>query len=158
MSKPHANNPTISGSGYVTSWPRVLIALLLVVGGIVWMALYINLAKDAALFDPKMGGTKPHTPLPFMSAMGRWNYLVGFGLICAGLTAAAHKATPLGRGTGVVVGMLFCFLFGLVWIVVFYFLGDNISKVPVMKDLDQYNLVVGIAFMAVGFTYATKWE
>ena len=32
------------------------------------------------------------------------------------------------------------------------------AKVPVMKDLDQYNLLVGIGFMAVGFTFATKWE
>ncbi len=158
MSKPHAHNPTVTGSGYATSWPRVIIAVLLVVGGIVWMALYINLAKDAAQFDPKLGGTAPNNPIPFMSSLGRWNFLIGFGMICTGLTAAAHKMTPLGRGNGVVVGMLFCFLFGLIWIVVFYFLGDNLGKVPVMKDLDQYNLMVGIAFMAVGFTYATKWE
>jgi hypothetical protein len=28
----------------------------------------------------------------------------------------------------------------------------------VMSDLGQYNLVVGIGFMAVGFVYATHWE
>jgi hypothetical protein len=27
-----------------------------------------------------------------------------------------------------------------------------------MSDLGQLNLLVGVGFMAVGFTYATKWE
>ena len=36
--------------------------------------------------------------------------------------------------------------------------GDNLPKVPVFNDLDQWNLVVGIGFMAVGFSYATRWE
>jgi len=30
--------------------------------------------------------------------------------------------------------------------------------VPVMNDLRQSNLFVGIGFMAVGFTFATRWE
>ena len=92
-----------------------------------------------------------------MGDLLRWNFLIGFGLIFLGLAFAAHPSTPLGRGRGVVVGMLGCFLIGLVWIVVFYFIGQDAS-VPVMKDLDQYNLLVGIGFMAVGFTFATKWE
>ena len=72
---------------------------------------------------------------------------------------AAHPSTPLGRGRGVVVGMLTCFLLGLLWICTFYVLsGDQLHKVPVFNDLDQYNLVVGIGFMAVGFAYATRWE
>ena len=29
---------------------------------------------------------------------------------------------------------------------------------PLINDLGQYNLVVGIGFMAVGFTFATHWE
>lgn len=158
MSKPHAQQPAISGSGYVTSWKRCLLALLLVAAGIAWIVVYINFAKDAALFDPEFGGTAPKDPTRFMADLGRWNFLIGFGLVCLGLTVAAHPTTPLGRGRGVVIGMLGCFLIGLIYIVVFYFVGNNIGDVPLMKDLDQYNLVVGIAFMAVGFTYATKWE
>jgi hypothetical protein len=92
-----------------------------------------------------------------MGDLQRWNYLIGFGLIFLGLTVAGHPSTPLGRGRGVVVGMLGSFLIGLLWIVVYYITGSSI-EVPVMKDLDQYNLVVGIGFMAVGFVYATKWE
>jgi hypothetical protein len=30
--------------------------------------------------------------------------------------------------------------------------------VPLLTDLAQYNLVVGIGFMGVGFVYATHWE
>ncbi len=70
---------------------------------------------------------------------------------------SAHKTTPLGRGRGVVIGMLGCFLIGLIWIVTFYFVSQS-GNVPVMQELEQYNLLVGIGFMAVGFTFATKWE
>ena len=92
-----------------------------------------------------------------MADLEKWNYAIGFGLIFLGLAVSAHKLTPLGRGRGVVIGMLGCFLLGLVWIVLFYFIGQDTS-VPVMNDLGQYNLMVGIGFMAVGFTFATKWE
>ena len=38
--------------------------------------------------------------------------------IFLGLVLAAHPSTPLGRGRGVVVGMLGCFLLGLAcWLV-----------------------------------------
>jgi hypothetical protein len=161
VSKPKARNPMVSTSGYETSIPRVVVAVLLVVVGIAWMAVYTNLAMDAANFKPIEGVdiAKPDNPLPWMASLGRWNYLIGFGLIFLGLIVASHRTTPLGRGRGVVVGMLGCFLLGLLWIVVFYFVGQEADfNLPVMDQLDQSNLFVGIGFMAVGFTYATKWE
>jgi drug/metabolite transporter (DMT)-like permease len=89
----------------------------------------------------------------------RWNYVIGFGLFFLGLAVAAHPSTPLGRGRGVVVGMLGCFVLGLLWICTFYVLADGtLNDVPILNDLQQSNLFVGIAFMAVGFTYATRWE
>ena len=83
-----------------------------------------------------------------------------FGLILTGLLVSAHPSTPLGRGRGVVVGMLGCFLIGLIWICTYYVMSGQswADNVPVLNDLGQYNLMVGIAFMAVGFTYATRWE
>ena len=84
--------------------------------------------------------------------------LIGFGLLLVGLMVSAHPSTPLGRGRGVVVGMLGCFLIGLLWICTFYVFSDDLSKLPIFNDLGQWNLVVGIAFMAVGFSFATKWE
>ena len=159
MSKPAARKPTVTVSGYETSLVRVIIAALLVLAGIAWITVYTQVAMDAANYVKIPGVKKPDTPFPWMSDLKRWNYLIGFGLIFAGLIAAAHKKTPLGRGRGVVVGMLGCFLIGLVWIVTYYFVGqDDSVHIPVMDKLDQMNLLVGVGFMAVGFTYATKWE
>ena len=42
-----------------------------------------------------------------------------------GLVVSAHPSTPLGRGRGVVVGMLGCFLIGLLWICTFYVFSDD---------------------------------
>ena len=159
MSKPAARKPTVTVSGYETSLLRCAIAVLLVVAGIVWMTVYTQWAMDAANYVKLPGIKKPHTPLPWMSDLKKWNYVIGFVLIFAGLIAAAHPKTPLGRGRGVVVGMLGCFLIGLIWIVTYYFVGQDASvHIPVMDQLTQMNLLVGVGFMAVGFTYATKWE
>ena len=130
-----------------TSVPRTVAAALLVLLGIAWLVVYVTVA------GPEAGGDK----LPAMGDLGRWNYVIGFLLIFVGLSVAAHPSTPLGRGRGVVIGMLGCFLIGLLWIVVYYVTGQSVT-VPLITDLGQYNLVVGIGFMAVGFVYATHWE
>ena len=158
MSKPRARQTELRGvSGYETSIPRCLVAAGLVVVGIVWIAVYINLAMDAANHDPASGLPAPSNPLPLMADLGDWNFTIGFGLIFLGLIVSANKKTPMGRGRGVVIGMLGCFLIGLVWVVVFYFVGSD-TTIPVMRSLGQKNLVLGVAFMAVGFAFATKWE
>ena len=156
MSRTSARKQVTIASAYETSVVRTALAAVLVVVGIAWIAVYINVAQEAAEYI-KGVGKKPSNPLPWMADLDKWNFLIGFGLIFLGLVVAAHKLTPLGRGRGVVIGMLGSFLIGLVWIVLFYFTGDS-GPIPVMKDLGQYNLMVGIAFMAVGFAYATKWE
>ena len=158
MSKPRARQTELRGvSGYETSIPRCLVAAGLVVVGIVWIAVYINLAMDAANHDPASGLPAPSNPLPLMADLGDWNYAIGFGLIFLGLIVSANKKTPMGRGRGVVIGMLGCFLIGLGWVVVFYFVGSD-TTIPVMRSLGQKYLVLGVAFMAVGCAFATKWE
>ncbi len=158
MSKPRARQTELRGiSGYETSIPRTVLAAALVVVGIVWIAVYINLAMDAATWDKASGLPEPSNPIPFMADLAGWNFLIGFGLVFLGLVVAANKKTPLGRGRGVVIGMLGCFLLGLVWVVVFYFVGTE-TTIPLMRSLGQKNLVLGVAFMAVGFAFATKWE
>jgi hypothetical protein len=123
---------------------RTVLSAVLALAGIAWILYYtIAVAGDgrpAAVGD-----------------LGDWNYLIGFGLLFVGLVLAAHPATPLGRGRGVVVGMLGCFLLGLIWIVVYYVTNQDLS-LPLIRELGNYNLLVGIGFMAVGFVYATRWE
>lgn len=133
--------------------PRFLIALLLIVAGIGWLVFYYAQARGNPLaFPPVEGSPKA------VADLGDWNYVIGFGLLMVGLMVSAHPTTPLGRGRGVVAGMLGCFLVGLVWICTFYVFSDDLSSLWVFNDLGQWNLVVGIAFMAVGFSFATKWE
>jgi len=131
---------------------RFLVSLVLMVLGVAWILFYYL----AVRVDPA-SAAEPGGPA-FMGDLGDWNYLIGFGLFFVGLMASAHPKTPLGRGRGVVVGMLGCFVLGLLWICTFYVISDDVSGVPIFNDLGQKNLGVGIAFMAVGFTFATKWE
>lgn len=146
-------------SGFTTSWVRVGIASAVAVLGIAWIAVYLIAARGHAVGDLNSKGTAiVHTSLPWMSDLKNWNYLIGFGLIMIALIIASNRTTPLGRGRGVVVGMLSCFLLGLAWVVTYYMAASHISSIPIMKDLNQYNLLVGVAFMAVGFSFATKWE
>lgn len=132
---------------------RFLISLLLIVAGIAWVVFYYMQARGNPLaFPPVEGSPKA------VADLERWNYAIGFGLLMLGLIILAHPSTPLGRKRGVVIGMLGCFLVGLIWICIFYVFSDDLSKLWVFNDLGQWNLVVGIAFMAVGFSFATKWE
>ncbi len=133
---------------------RFVVALVLIAAGIAWIAYYyLAVRVDPAVIP----APEPGNPA-FMADLERWNYLIGFGAIMVGLALSAHPTTPLGRGRGVVSGMLGCFLLGLLWICTFYVFSNDIDKLPVFDDLGQFNLVVGIAFMAVGFTFATHWE
>lgn len=164
MSKRSASDSSLSMragsfSGFTTSWVRVAVASAVAILGIAWITVYLLAAEKHAMGELNSKGTAiAHTSLPWMSDLKNWNYLIGFALIMIGLIIAAHPRTPLGRGRGVVVGMLFCFLFGLAWVVTYYMAASHINSIPIMKDLNQYNLLVGVAFMAVGFSFATKWE
>ena len=126
------------------SWVRTAVAGLLTAAGIGWVAYYLVAVLDDG--TPKA-----------IADLGDWNWVIGFGLVFIGLIAFSNTGTPLGRGRGVVVGMLGSFLIGLLWIVVYYVTSQDAS-LPLIRELGNYNLLVGIGFMAVGFVYATKWE
>jgi hypothetical protein len=142
--------PVVSG--------RFALALVLMVLGIAWIVYYyVGVRPDPTAFDKDGSPVGPGGPA-FLGDLAKWNYVIGFGAFFLGLIVSAHPKTPLGRGRGVVVGMLGCFILGLLWICTYYIFSDDLSKIWVFNDLGQYNLGVGIAFMAVGFTFATKWE
>ena len=120
------------------------VAALLIAAGIAYVVFYLTSVYD------------DQTPKK-LADLKSWNWAIGFGLIFLGLAFAARPSTPLGRGRGVVVGMLGCFLIGLIWIVVYYVTSQD-GSIPLVRELGNYNLIVGVAFMAVGFIYATHWE
>lgn len=142
--KAAASRPPIQTLDNSVSVARTAVAALVTLLGIAWMAVYLNVAQDGK-------------QLTWMGDLGRWNFLIGFALVFVGLGLLANPRTPLGRGRGVVVGMLGCFALGLVWIITYYMAGQS-SAIPVVYNLQAYNLLVGIGFMAVGFVYATRWE
>lgn len=51
--------------------------------------------------------------------------------------------------------MLTCWLFGLVWVVLYYIAG---TELPGMRALGDWNLLIGMGLIAVGFVFATQWE
>ncbi|MEP9362952.1 cell division protein CrgA [Nocardioides sp. CN2-186] len=153
MRKQKIDDPLAPARGPLIS-TRFVIALVLMALGIAWIAYYYLAVRVDPTAFPAPDPGKPK----FMADLGNWNYLIGFGAIFVGLIVSAHPSTPLGRGRGVVAGMLGCFLVGLLWICTFYVFSNDISSIPVFNDLDQKNLIVGIGFMAVGFTFATRWE
>ena len=154
MSKPKIQDPLEPARGPLFS-PRFVIALVMMALGIAWIAYYYFAVRvDPTVFPaPDAGSPK------FMADLGYWNYAIGFGLLLVGLAVAAHPSTPLGRSRGVVIGMIGCFMIGLIWICTFYvFSNDHLQSIPIFNDLGQKNLIVGIGFMAVGFAFATRWE
>ena len=154
MSKPKAHQEFADPDAGPLLSARFVVALVLMLLGLAWVLYYyLAVRVDPTVFPPP----KPSGPA-FVQDLKKWNYAIGLGLFFLGLVVAAHPKTPLGRGRGVVVGMLGCFLIGLIWICTHYVIANDTSAVPVDNDLGQYNLLVGIVFMAVGFTYATRWE
>lgn len=166
MSKPKAKqdflDPVRQGPLFSV---RFLISLLLIGVGIAYVVIWTLYLRDLHTFDTTFGEkrpSKPDTLIPGQKKLDDWNWVIGFGLLFIGLALAAHPKTPLGRGRGVLVGMLGSFVIGLILIFTFYVFADKIGSDPnsiwLLGNLGQLNLVVGIGFMAVGFTYATKWE
>lgn len=144
---------------------RFLIALLLIAAGIAYVVIWTLYVRELQTFEstiPAPEGGAPEPLIPGIASLDDWNWLIGFGTLFVGLTVAAHPKTPLGRGRGVLVGMLGTFVIGLLWICTFYVFADTIASDPnsiwLLGNLGQLNLLVGIGFMAVGFTYATRWE
>lgn len=67
-----------------------------------------------------------------------------------GSSARSHRANrwvaPL---------MVACWVLGLLWIVTFYIVGDRIGF---FSELGNWNLLVGMGLVALGFVFATRWE
>ena len=134
--------------------PRFILALLLMVGGIAWIVYYYVVVRVDPTVTPPPEAGKP----AFMADLEDWNYLIGFGMLMrrpAGLGPPLDPARPRPRRRRRHARLL-----PDRSAVDLHVLRDEQQPVvvPVMNDLGQKNLFVGIGFMAVGFTFATRWE
>ncbi len=68
--------------------------------------------------------------------------------------ASKRRPVRVGGSRWVAPVMVGCWVLGLAWIVVFY-LAPNL---PYLRDLGNWNLAIGMCFIAVGFVFSTKWE
>ncbi len=65
-----------------------------------------------------------------------------------------RKPARIGGRRWVAPVMVGCWLLGLAWIVVYYLAPD----LKYVRDLGNWNLAVGMVFIALGFVFSTKWE
>ena len=67
--------------------------------------------------------------------------------------SSAHGPSRVKRWAA--PAMLTCWLLGLIWVVLYYTLMDDL---PLAGDLGGWNLVIGMGLIGVGFVFATQWE
>jgi hypothetical protein len=68
--------------------------------------------------------------------------------------ARQAAAIKLNTRSWVAPVMLAMFLIGLAWIVVFYLTDGSLP----IESLNNWNIVVGFAFIAAGFGVSTQWK
>lgn len=68
--------------------------------------------------------------------------------------STSRKPARIGQSRWIAPVMVGLWLFGLAWIVVYYLAPDW----GVFGQLGNWNLAVGMGFIAAGFVFATKWE
>ena len=68
---------------------------------------------------------------------------------------SSRKPKRIGGGRWVAPAMVACWVLGLAWIVVYYLAGQDIKY---LRDLGDWNLGIGMALIALGFVFSTKWE
>ena len=54
--------------------------------------------------------------------------------------------------------MLTCAGIGLLWIVLYYVFANRDNPIPVMSDLGDWNLIIGMGFIVAAFGFSMKWE
>ena len=69
--------------------------------------------------------------------------------------AAKSAKLPGAAGRWIAPTALVLLGLGLAWIVVFYLAGNDI---PVMKSLDNWNLLIGMGLITSGFVVLTRWK
>src|SRR5699024_9968763 len=130
-------------------------ALVLGVVGLAWAVMWFFYSIDTDLPGPE-------TP-SWIVDLGNWNWVIVGVLLVAGWWVASGTRPAPGpqEATGwrcAVHLMLGSAILGLVWIVTFYTLSNTDVDVPVISDLGNWNLAIGMGLIVAAFGFATKWE
>lgn len=67
---------------------------------------------------------------------------------------ASRRPVRVGGRRWIAPAMVTCWLLGLAWIVVYYLA----PHAAFISDLGNWNLAIGMVFIAAGFVLSTKWE
>lgn len=131
----------------VSPLARQWIGPALIVLGIGWIvASYLDAFEGVRYLE---SGGPWHVVGGFVAAF------IGFGMAWAardggGATQIGNRwAAPMMVASGVI---------GLIWIVLFYMTAETDTDIPVLHDLGNWNIVVGMGFIVLAFVYSTKWE
>lgn len=62
---------------------------------------------------------------------------------------------PLASSRWVAPTMVTLLVLGLIWIVAYYLVGDDL---PLVSDLGGWNLLIGMGLIVGGFMTATRWK
>ncbi|MGH3507778.1 MAG: cell division protein CrgA [Nocardioidaceae bacterium] len=66
----------------------------------------------------------------------------------------SKKPMRVGGPRWIAPVMVACWVLGLAWIVTYYIAPD----LRYMRDLGDWNLLIGMGLIAMGFVFSTKWE
>lgn len=66
----------------------------------------------------------------------------------------SKKPVRVGGRRWIAPVMVGFWVIGLLWIVLYYLVPD----LKYMQDLGNWNLLVGMVLIGIGFIFATKWE
>ena len=62
---------------------------------------------------------------------------------------------PSAASRWIAPAMVACWVVGLLWIVVWYVAGDRIGF---LNALGNWNLLIGLGLILLGFVFAVRWE
>ena len=96
------------------------------------------------------------------SQIGPWLFVIGLVLVVIGILLVLLERD---RNTTNLVGnrwaapmILLTGILGLVWLLLFYAFSGSSSSLPVISELGNWNMAVGMGFIIAAFGFATKWE
>lgn len=68
---------------------------------------------------------------------------------------ALAGAEPQASGRWLPITFVTLMCLGLLWLILFYVAG---SSIPLISDLGNWNIAVGMSLIVVGFVLMTKWQ